>query len=350
MLKNLGRSVYLTQFEEQRASLSAFAAGGAPVFISLHISEEFSAEYCARVQEMCDLLAEHGWQILADVSEKTVKQFGCADLAALAKRLHLWGLRLDYGFSLEEMSALAQKMPIAVNASTTTPDIARQLAAGGGTVIAMHNFYPRPETGLDPEFLHESTAALQAEGLKVYGFIPGDELVRGPLFKGLPTLEDHRAAAPSAAFVDLAVNYGLDGIFAGDPGVSEREQAYIRRFCETGEISLPVALRPGYETLYDRTFTCRPDSPKTLVRYQESRLYSCFGSEVKPENCVERRRRCVTMDNIGYGRYSGEIQLMRADFPADEKVNVIGEVPAEYDLLLDCIRRGKTFRMVKPEL
>ena len=348
MLKNLGRSVYLTQFEEQRASLSAFAAGGAPVFISLHISEEFSAEYCARVQEMCDFLAEHGWQILADVSEKTVKQFGCADLAALAKRLHLWGLRLDYGFSLEEMSALAQKMPIAVNASTTTPDIARQLAAGGGTVIAMHNFYPRPETGLDPEFLHESTAALQAEGLKVYGFIPGDELVRGPLYKGLPTLEDHRAAAPSAAFVDLAVNYGLDGIFAGDPGVSEREQEYIRRFCETGEISLPVVLRSGYETLYDRTFTCRPDSPKTLVRYQESRLYSCFGSEVKPENCVERRRRCVTMDNIGYGRYSGEIQLMRADFPADEKVNVIGEVPAEYDLLLDCIRRGKTFRMVKP--
>ena len=139
----------------------------------------------------------------------------------------------------------------------------------------------------------------------------------------------------------------LDGIFAGDPEVSTREQEYIRHFCTTGELCLPVALRPGYETLYDRTFTCRPDSPKGLVRYQESRLYSCFGSSVQPDNCVERRRRCVTMDNIGYGRYSGEIQLVRADLPADEKVNVIGEVPAEYDLLLDCIKRGKTFRMVK---
>ena len=198
-----------------------------------------------------------------------------------------------------------------------------------------------------PEFLRESTAALQAEGLQVYGFIPGDALLRGPLYKGLPTLEAHRTAAPSAAFADLALNYGLDGIFAGDPEVSTREQEYIRHFCTTGELCLPVALRPGYETLYDRTFTCRPDSPKTLVRYQESRLYSCFGSTVQPDNCVERRRRCVTMDNIGYGRYSGEIQLMRADLPADEKVNVIGEVPAEYDLLLDCIKRGKTFRMVK---
>ena len=121
MLKTLGRSVYLTQFEEQRASLSAFAAGGAPVFISLHISEEFDAAYCARVQEMCDFLSEQGWRILADVSEKTIRQFGCADLTALAKRLHLWGLRLDYGFSLEEMCALAQQLPVAVNASTTTP-------------------------------------------------------------------------------------------------------------------------------------------------------------------------------------------------------------------------------------
>ena len=181
----------------------------------------------------------------------------------------------------------------------------------------------------------------------MYGFIPGDALLRGPLYAGLPTLEAHRTAAPSAAFADLALNYGLDGIFAGDPEVSAREQEYIRHFCTTGELCLPVALRPGYETLYDRTFTCRPDSPKGLVRYQESRLYSCFGSTVQPDNCVERRRRCVTMDNIGYGRYSGEIQLVRAALPADEKVNVIGEVPAEYDLLLDCIQRGKTFRMVK---
>ena len=321
MLKTLGRSVYLTQFEEQRASLSAFAAGGAPVFISLHISEEFDAAYCARVQEMCDFLSAQGWRILADVSEKTIRQFGCADLTALAKRLHLWGLRLDCGFSVEQMCALAQQLPVAVNASTTTPEVARQLAAG--TVIAMHNFYPRPETGLDPEFLRESTAALQAEGLQVYGFIPGDALLRGPLYKGLPTLEAHRTAAPSAAFADLAVNYGLDGIFAGDPEVSTREQEYIRHFCTTGELCLPVALRPGYETLYDRTFTCRPDSPKTLVRYQESRLYSCFGSTVQPDNCTERRRRCVTI-----GR---EVQLLWQD--TKEKVTAL-DVDEEFGLIV----------------
>lgn len=153
----------------------------------------------------------------------------------------------------------------------------------------------------------------------MYGFIPGDALLRGPLYAGLPTLEAHRTAAPSAAFADLALNYGLDGIFAGDPEVSAREQEYIRHFCTTGELCLPVALRPGYETLYDRTFTCRPDSPKGLVRYQESRLYSCFGNSVQPDNCVERRRRCVTMDNIGYGRYPARSSLCALTCPQTKR-------------------------------
>lgn len=345
----LGRSVYLTEFEKQSAPLAAVAAGGAPVFISLHISEEFGADYCQRVRALCAWLRERGWRILADVSEKTVRQFGCPDLAALAQELGVWGLRLDYGFSLQEMCALAARLPIAVNASTTTPELAAQLAQAGGTVIAMHNFYPRPETGLDGEFLRQSTRSLQQAGLKVYAFIPGDSLLRGPLGCGLPTLEAHRGAAPSAAFADLALNYGADGIFAGDPGVSAAEQARIAHFCRTGELCLPTALRPGYEALYGRTFTCRPDSPQWLVRYEGSRTYSCFGGEVQPDNCVARRRGCVTLDNIGYKRYSGEIQLVRRDLPADEKVNVIGQVSPRHILLIDCIRRGAKFRMVPIE-
>jgi hypothetical protein len=350
----LGRSVYLTEFEKQKAPLAAIAAGGAPVFLSLHISEEFGPTYCARARAMCRWLHERGWRILADVSQKTLQTFGCTGsnavdgLAALAEELGLWGLRLDYGFSPEEMCALAARLPIAVNASTTTPERAALLAQAGPTVIALHNFYPRPETGLDEAFLRESTRALQQAGLKVYAFVPGDTALRGPLGRGLPTLEAHRDIAPSAAFADLTLNYGLDGIFAGDPGVSEYEQGLVEHFCRTGELCVPTALRPGYEALYDRTFTCRPDSPQWLVRYEESRTYSCFGAPIRPEHCVARRRGCVTIDNVGYLRYSGEVQLVRRDLPADEKVNVIGEVSPRHLPLIDCIRRGAQFRMVRP--
>lgn len=92
-------------------------------------------------------LAAQGWQVLADISRRTLAVF-------------------------EEPNAA---------------DAAR-IAAAGPQVMAMHNFYPRPETGLDKAFLQESTDALHAAGLQVLGFVPGDCELRGPVFAGLPTL------------------------------------------------------------------------------------------------------------------------------------------------------------------
>lgn len=349
MSDSLGRAVYLTEFENQKAPLAAAAAGGAPVFLSLHIGEEFGPDYREKIRAMCAWLRQRNFRILADVSEKTMGMFGCGSLADLARELGIWCLRLDCGFSLPEMRSLAAQMPIAVNASTLSPEDARLLAAAGETVIAMHNFYPRPETGLDEAFLRESTRRLQQAGLKVYAFIPGDTLLRGPLGCGLPTLEAHRNAAPSAGFIDLAVNYGMDGIFSGDPGVSGYEQRLIDHFCRTGEILIPTVLRPGYEGLYGRSFTCRPDSPDRLIRFQESRAYACAGDSAVPDHCVPRNRGCVTMDNAGYKRYSGELQLVRQSLPEDSRVNVIGQVSPRHVSVIDCVRRGAGFQLIRPD-
>jgi len=347
MPEYLGRAVYLTDFKEQKSPLAAVsAASGAPVFISLHISEEFSDDYCDRAVNACNWLNERGFRILADVSEKTTKQFGQNDLVTLARKLHLWALRIDYGFRTEEICSLAAKIPVAVNASTITRADAEKIAASGPVVMAMHNFYPRPETGLDEDFLLERTRMLQNAGLKVLAFIPGDENLRGPVFFGLPTLEAHRCAAPSAAFVDLATRFGMDDIFIGDSGLTSYEEKIIAAFCGEKVIHLPVHLREPYAALYGRMFTCRPDSPKGLVRFQESREYSCFGCKVEPDCCTARDRGVITMDNALYGRYSGEIQLVRSDLPADERVNAIGTVSAKHLLLADCIARGGRFCMI----
>lgn len=343
----LGRSVYLTTFEKQSASLAAHAAGGAPVFLSLHISEEFSTTYVHRCTEICHWLAEKGWSILADVSRSTVEQFQQPDLASLAQALHLWGLRIDDGFTTKEICALAEKMPVAVNASTILPEEAAKIAACGSKVMAMHNFYPRPETGLDEAFLKESTDRLHQVGLQVLGFIPGDEDLRGPIYSGLPTLEAHRGIAPSAAFVDMAERFGLEEIFAGDPGVSAFEQSIIQTWCSTGETMIPCTLEPLYESLYDVTFTCRPDTPAALIRFQESRQYAAQGKPVKPGHTEARPRGAITIDNERYGRYSGEIQLLRTALPADERVNVIGTVSPKHLLLVDRLTHGGKFRLVR---
>ncbi len=347
MPKTLGFSLYLSTFEAQWPTLEAWAGTGAPIFLSLHISEEFDSTYCQRAREICHRLAVCGFRTIADVSVKTLEQFGCRDLTELAAELKLWAIRIDYGFSAEEIEAMAGRMPLVLNASTTSPEDARRIAQAGVQVFALHNFYPRPETGLDEELFVERTSQLQAAGLSVQAFIPGDTLKRGPIFEGLPTLEEHRYLLPSAAFVDMHLRFGIEDIFLADPGISEKESQRIADYCKTGVIPVPAKLCKGWEHLYDKVFTCRVDSPKWLIRFQESRTYSCQGDIVEPANCVQRLRGSITVDNVGYGRYSGEIMMMRDHLPADSRVNVIGSIDPKAELLLDRIGRGMKFTLVE---
>lgn len=348
MLDSLGFSVYLSTFQEQWPTLLHWSGTGAPVFLSLHIGEEFHADYCRQAESVCSLLAEHGFRILADVSTKTLEMFGEPDLIRLALRLHVWALRIDYGFSREEIGAMAEKMPIVLNASTTSYEDAVEITGRGNQVFALHNFYPRPETGLDRELFSQTTCSLQKAGLKVQCFIPGDTQKRGPIFEGLPTLEEHRNVLPSAAFADLALRFGIRDIFVADPGISQKEQDRIARLCREGVISVPAELNAKYAYLYDQVFTCRVDSPKWLVRFTESRTYACPGETVEPWGCTARTKGCITMDNKLYGRYSGEIQMIRGEFPADDRVNVIGHVPENAWLLMECIAGGRKFTLVRP--
>ena len=139
---------------------------------------------------------------------------------------------------------------------------------------------------------------------------------------------------------------GIEEIFVGDPGLSRKERERIIRFCREGILSIPCEINDSWSHLYDQVFTCRIDSPKRLVRFQESRIYSCQGQAVVPENCLERTAGTLTVDNIHYGRYSGEIMLIRSNLPADHRVNVIGHVPENTRLLLDLIDRGSKFTLV----
>ncbi len=339
--------MYLSSAQAQWQGLSRWAGTGAKVFLSLHISEEFSESYRQHATALCRTLADAGFRIIADVSRRTLTQFDCPDLVTLARALGLWAVRVDFGFSLQEIQALARVFPVVLNASTTDPQEAQAIAQAGRQVYAMHNFYPRPETGLDEATFEQINASLRAVGLEPAAFIPGDEVLRGPVFQGLPTLERHRGMLPSAAFAELVIRHGLKEIFLADPGLSQAEAQRIAYFCETGVLSIPAELEPGWAHLYDREFTCRVDSPRTLVRFQESRVYATKGGDVEPEHCIRRDRGCVTVDNVRYGRYTGELQLLRRDFPADDRVNVIGRVPEAGWPLMDCIGRGAKFRLVR---
>ena len=348
-MSSLGFSVYVSSFDSQNELIKRSQKTDSPIFLSLHISEEFDDDYIEKVERICKTLSEDGFRIIADVSTKTSERFGRNDLVSLAKELGIWALRIDYGFSDSEIKALAQKFPIVLNASTTSKSSAKSICDGAKNVMAMHNFYPRPETGLDDAFFTESTSKLSSVGLKVLAFVQGDKTLRAPVFEGLPTLERHRFQPPSVSFIDLAVNFGIEDIFVGDPDMTIREYDRIMRFCRDDVIEIPTVLDDEYKYLYDQIFTCRTDSPASLVRFAESRIYSCYSdrSRQKPQSCHIRNRGAITMDNEHYGRYAGEIQMMRSDFAADKRINVIGQIKPQFLDMSDNIKNGAKFVLTR---
>lgn len=346
MFKKLGYSVYLSNFNSQKEQLSSLYKEGSYVFTSFHVSEEYDNTYVQRAKDMCSCLTDMRYKIIADVSQKTLKMFQAENLICFAKSLNISVLRIDYGFKEEAIAGLAQQMPVCVNASTLTPQTISGIMKGSVALYAMHNFYPRPETGLDEKQFLERNRILKEAGIKVLAFIPGDLEKRGPIFKGLPTLECHRSAAPYAAYLDLLLNYGIDGVFVGDGVIDIRQSELIDKYLNDQIIRIPAALDEDAEALYGQVFTIRADSPRWLMRLQESREYSCFGREIPPKHCEKRTTGSITLDNIRYQRYSGEIQIIKEPLPADEKVNVIGCIPSEYHLLLKNIANGSRISFV----
>ncbi|MFH5835140.1 MupG family TIM beta-alpha barrel fold protein [Proteiniclasticum sp. C24MP] len=342
---SLGYSVYPSTWSENRKQLSSLFMEGSAVFTSLHIMEEMHVGYVEQVEDMMEFLKSTGYKVIADVSKRTLEIFSEQSLTDLAKRLNIDILRIDYGFTEAEMLKAAEEIPICLNASTISEEQAEFLRSTGYEFHAMHNFYPRPETGIDEEQFMKRNRMLEDYGISVMAFIQGREKLRGPIHEGLPTLEKHRNLIPYHAFLEMKNRYGIQEIFVGDGILTETEARYIRHVLKEGVYCIPVELEEK-KTLLNQVFTVRIDSPKEIIRIQESREYATPGNVIRAQNTIERKRGTITLDNELYKRYSGEIQITRYDFKPDDRVNVIGKVKDEYLDVLDLIPNGEKMMLV----
>ena len=132
----------------------------------------------------------------------------------------------------------------------------------------------------------------------------------------------------------------------GDGLLTEEEAEPIKLLLEEGVYSIPV-FDLEKEDLLNKTFTVRIDSPKSLIRVQESREYATPGEVIEPSRTSERPLGSITIDNKNYGRYSGEVQILRESFGKDDRVNVIGQVDPQYVPVLRNIPNGAKIRLTK---
>ncbi|EOL43276.1 DUF871 domain-containing protein [Enterococcus caccae] len=320
------------------------------IFTSLHIPEDDATLYSQRLRELGLLAQKSNMKLMVDISGEALTRAGYSferleEIVAIG----VTGLRMDYAISNKEIAEASHYLNIGLNASTiTTKDVEelRSFKADFTKFEAWHNYYPRPETGLSSEFFKDKNRWLQESGFQVFAFVPGNKQLRAPLYEGLPTLEKHRYENPFSAAIELKENYQVAGVYLGDPGIAERTMNQFDAYNHDQLMQLEVeSSGSSYYSLILGTHVNRQDEARDVVRSAAARFKEI--EEIKPEALIERKIGSITIDNLKYGRYMGEIQIAKKKLPANEKINVVAQVVSEDCSLLKLIRGGKAFTLIE---
>ncbi|MBY0595747.1 MupG family TIM beta-alpha barrel fold protein [Bacillus bingmayongensis] len=335
----LGYSIYFSQLDTSFIQ-KMDQKGVKTIFTSFHIPEEQMTHQI--IQDFLEDSKENNRDVVIDISPNTLQVIGVNDYLEM-KDLGVKTVRIDFGISDEEIVELQKHFRIVLNASTLDEQKICELQGKGLNlrhVVAMHNFYPREYTGISMEFFSNKNRIFQKYGIQVWAFIPGDKVLRGPIFAGLPTVEKHRNQSPYVSYVELSQGYDIDGIFIGDPQIDDDTLDLINRFEKEGIITLPTSeLSPHIPK--DIIYNNRPDESEAVIRIEQGReLFSKKEELYTTTKPGKRLIGTITVDNAEYLRYIGETQIMKQQLPEDPRVNSVGKIHDEYLSLLDYVKAG----------
>lgn len=330
----------------------AHAFGIQRIFTSLHIPEAHTAALRQDITQLLRTARKYHMDVIADISPNTAKLLDINPANPLQfVNAGITTVRLDFGFSAEKAALFSRMMRIQLNASTIQPSYLQALRsynANFTSIDSLHNFYPRPYTGLSPEFVQSQTRLLHDAGISVGAFVPSQTGRRAPLYEGLPTIEDHRCCDVSLAGRHLTA-LGMDSVFIGDDAPTDAELQALSTLQKEERNTIVInALLYSKDwhvrDLLSHTFTARSDPAAYALRTTESRNL-LNGYTIAPDDSSrERHPGDITLDNTAFLRYMGEVQIVLKDMPKETRTNIVARVIPSDMFLLSYIVPGKKFR------
>ncbi len=333
----------------------ATGLGITKVFSSLHIPETNTETIKEELQAILDFVKQEQLEFVCDISPATCQLLGLEELTPAAiQKLGIARVRMDYGFTLDEIAIWSHAMPLQLNASTLTSEALATLTslqANFANIEALHNFYPRPHTGLGLESFQGKNNLLHHYGIAVGAFVPTLQgRKRSPLQEGLPTLEAHRHLPTDLSTAHL-LTLGVDSVYIGDSLPTDKE---LLQFSLVGPLEVWKIRWQNYSynvdvlPLLEQPFTVRADMAQDVIRLEEGRPR--FASIDLPVfNTAPIVKGDITLDNNHYSRYKGELQISLVEQPADPRTNVLGRIIPEDLQLLPLITRGTKIQLIRSD-
>lgn len=338
-----GFSVYLGQDKNENYIQTMIDLNYDTIFTSMQIPEENDTTKIQYLTSLLTFLQHTNVTYIIDINPKLLTEslynslsFPKADIV----------IRIDAETSKAVVNDIIKHgFKCCLNASTVTYDLLNDLyqsVSNFEQILFCHNYYPRPDTGLDSNSVtHQNKLILSFnKHAIIYGFIPGTT-TRGPLHKGLPTLEEARYGNPIVNAHNLLAT-GINNVIIGDSALNDREASLLSDYLHKQHLTFNVTLfDEQYKQIFQHQHTSRPDNPATSIRSQEARSYC--NTSIVPLNAIERNIGDITIDNHLNGRYEGELQMMKSNLPSHEHVNVAGHIDKDEIALLHCIKGNYTF-------
>lgn len=278
--------------------------------------------------------------VMADFDPRVFSRIG-GDVRHLdrVRELGLTHLRLDGGFGPEEIVQLVEAgrtagIEVVLNAAPLTEQALQDLQTAGVSLegrVAVHNYYPRLDSGVTEAFVDQKSRLLARYGLVVMGFVASQHHRRFMTREGLPTLERHRTVSPHRAAAEWFTRRWASTVYIGDQTDDADELTRLVEMARDPRMLLRVHVHPGARepekaVAFGRIHTHLRGDFAVMYRARADRQQP-VAQQIEPQlNPAPRPRGTVGVDNVLYPRFAGELHIMREDRPADPRVNVVGEV------------------------
>lgn len=384
-MHKLGISVYpdKTPMEEVYAYMEKAASlGFSRIFTCfLSIPEEERESYMVQFKEFMAKAHELGFEVAADTNPAVFEIIGATpdNLKPFAD-LGLDIIRMDGNFGTQgdiQLTRNPYNIKIEFNASMDA-GVELLINQGGNKdqMIMCHNFFPERYTGLDFDLFQDFNRYWKELNLHTAAFVSSNnDNTIGPwqVFCGLPTVEIMRGLP-----IDLQARYLLatgdvDDILIGNYPATEAElealskinyQALEIKVDEVAEITdneklIMYDFGPHWDRYDHSSFMLRSSFPR--IKFKEKKsvqdLYvesESMNKELKSQSIPYRdpgkkffTRGDVLVVNDNLAHYRGELEIVLTEIPNDGERNLVATVRPEELMLLDFIKPGQHFKIIK---